>query len=138
MLHRQRPLRGFGDEAVERTRRLDRANVFFRQCGRRDFALAQCVASLGDRQIRRLRHHSTTFGTVKKPCAASGALASTFSGYRPSTTSSLRRGRTASTTEVTGGTPSVFTSPSHSAQPKIFDTPLQIRKPSSREQGVHS
>src|SRR3546814_12256543 len=47
--HRQRPLRGFGDEAVERSRRLDRANVIFRQFGRRDVALAQCVASLGDR-----------------------------------------------------------------------------------------
>ena len=78
---------------------------------RGELARAEAVAQFGDGFGREVAH-SITFGTAKKPCWASGALASTASRQPPSSTMSSRRRSFWSITAVSGSTPSVSTSPS--------------------------
>ena len=57
-----------------------RLQVRVRQLDRAEFLLGEAVQRAGDGEAVQFRAHSTTFGTVKKPCAASGALARILSG----------------------------------------------------------
>ena len=52
----------------------------------RDGAIANAIADRGYAELGEIAHYSMTFGTAKKPCSASGALARTASRIPPSVT----------------------------------------------------
>src|SRR5690606_9966685 len=118
--HFERPLRRLGDEGVEGSRGLHRPDVRLGQlaCGER--ALRQPGESVRHGEIGKIGHYSTTFGTAKKPCAVSGALARILSRQLPSVTTSGRRAKSIRTTLVIGSTPVVSTSFSCSIQPRML------------------
>ena len=74
----ERIVRGLDRIGVERPRRRDRRVEALGDLARGELARAETVAQLGDGLGGQLAH-SITFGTAKKPCCASGALASTSS-----------------------------------------------------------
>jgi hypothetical protein len=102
--HGARLVRRLGDEGVEAARLLDRGDMRIRQLGSRECLAREAVQRLGNGEVGE-GAHSTTFGTAKKPPAASGALARILSRMPPSVTSSLRALRRMGRTEVIGSTP---------------------------------
>src|SRR5688572_25401183 len=98
---------GFDDEGVERlgTAHLDDERVG--DFARREAADADAVAQLRDAEIGhicRIGCHSTTFGTVKKPCSPCGAFWRTASRCWPSVTTSSRRRSVLGITALVGST----------------------------------
>src|SRR5262249_28647976 len=110
--HLERPLRSLHEIGVQRPGFPDGGNVRLGKLTRGKLLLPQALARACDGEIGERRHHSTTFGTRKKPCACCGALARILSGVPPSVTWSSRIGSVISATLAIGSTPSVLTSPS--------------------------
>ena len=86
---RKRILRRLDGVGVQRTRRSDGRVVLLGDLARSEFAGAEAFAKLGDRLGGEIGH-SITFGTAKKPCSATGALARISSRQLPSVTMSSR------------------------------------------------
>src|SRR5690606_37025670 len=117
----ERMIRRLDQEGVERAPLLDRGDERLGHLARRKIARPHPVADRGNAKIGE-RGHSITFGTAKKPCSASGALASTWSRMPPSVTASSRRRSLLGTTAVIGSTPSTSTSASCSTQPRMLES----------------
>src|SRR6185312_4579944 len=112
--HVERQLRGFGDEGVERPRRLHPRDIGPGQLARGKLFASEPGARRGQRQ-RRECAHSTTLGTAKNPLfgpfrADCGALPRIASRRSPSVTTSSRIGKGIAATLVIGATLSVSTS----------------------------
>src|SRR5205085_1839310 len=115
-------LRRLDDIGVERPPFLHRRNPGLGGLAGGEGPRLHAIAERGDAKFGQVAHYSITFGTAKKPCSATGALARISSRRSGSVTTSSRRRSVLGMTAVIGATPSTFTSPSCSTQPRMLES----------------